>query len=100
MSYNIFQRPEDLWAIHSQPVFPRPHKKNSRSWTAIQKVLINQVNLPFSYCDDIQFYILHSVHQFVWVKPTPKVKLCNSCSDITISFVLMPDITNTAFFSC
>lgn len=31
-------RPEDLWAIHSQPVFPRPHKKNSRSWTAIQKI--------------------------------------------------------------
>lgn len=31
-------RPEDLWAIHSQPVFPRPHKKNSPSWTAIQKI--------------------------------------------------------------
>nr|AML78180.1 putative LOV domain-containing protein [Sideroxylon reclinatum] len=31
-------RPEDLWAIHSQPVFPRPHKKNSASWLAIQKV--------------------------------------------------------------
>nr|AML76452.1 putative LOV domain-containing protein [Manilkara zapota] len=31
-------RPEDLWAIHSQPVFPRPHKKNSASWVAIQKV--------------------------------------------------------------
>nr|AML76459.1 putative LOV domain-containing protein [Cornus florida] len=31
-------RPEDLWAIHSQPVFPRPHKKYSSSWTAIQKI--------------------------------------------------------------
>nr|AML76432.1 putative LOV domain-containing protein [Tetrastigma obtectum] len=31
-------RPEDLWAIHSQPVFPRPHKKNSSSWIAIQKI--------------------------------------------------------------
>nr|AML79206.1 putative LOV domain-containing protein [Synsepalum dulcificum] len=31
-------RPEDLWALHSQPVFPRPHKKNSASWAAIQKV--------------------------------------------------------------
>ncbi|KAH1053213.1 hypothetical protein GLYMA_08G264900v4 [Glycine max] len=31
-------RPEDLWAIHSQPVFPRPHKKDNPSWIAIQKV--------------------------------------------------------------
>ncbi|XP_010270626.1 PREDICTED: phototropin-2 [Nelumbo nucifera] len=32
-------RPEDLWAIHSQPVFPRPHKKHSPSWLAIQKII-------------------------------------------------------------
>ncbi|XP_042509403.1 phototropin-2-like [Macadamia integrifolia] len=32
-------RPEDLWAIHSQPVFPRPHKKNSPSWVAIQMII-------------------------------------------------------------
>ncbi|KAL2334183.1 hypothetical protein Fmac_015396 [Flemingia macrophylla] len=31
-------RPEDLWAIHSQPVLPRPHKKNNPSWIAIQKI--------------------------------------------------------------
>nr|AML79013.1 putative LOV domain-containing protein [Maesa lanceolata] len=31
-------RPEDLWAIHSQPVHPRPHKKGSASWAAIQKI--------------------------------------------------------------
>ncbi|KAL5562283.1 hypothetical protein UlMin_032030 [Ulmus minor] len=31
-------RPEDLWALHSQPVFPRPHKKDSPSWLAIQKI--------------------------------------------------------------
>nr|AML77357.1 putative LOV domain-containing protein [Akania lucens] len=31
-------RPEDLWAVHSQPVFPRPHKKESSSWIAIQKI--------------------------------------------------------------
>lgn len=30
--------PEDLWAIHSQPVYPRPHKKDSSSWRAIQKI--------------------------------------------------------------
>nr|AML78048.1 putative LOV domain-containing protein [Cercidiphyllum japonicum] len=34
-------RPEDLWAIHSQPVFPRPHKKDSDSWIAIQKITAN-----------------------------------------------------------
>nr|AML77024.1 putative LOV domain-containing protein [Boswellia sacra] len=31
-------RPEDLWAVHSQPVFPRPHKKDNSSWVAIQKI--------------------------------------------------------------
>lgn len=31
-------RPEDLWTIHSEPVFPRPHKKNNSSWIAIQKI--------------------------------------------------------------
>ncbi|BAT75241.1 hypothetical protein LR48_Vigan01g163600 [Vigna angularis] len=31
-------RPEDLWAIHSQPVYPRPHRKDNPSWIAIQKV--------------------------------------------------------------
>lgn len=31
-------RPEDLWAIHSRPVFPRPHKKNNSSWLAIEKI--------------------------------------------------------------
>nr|AML77694.1 putative LOV domain-containing protein [Bixa orellana] len=31
-------RPEDLWAIHSQPVFPRPHKRDNSSWLAIQKI--------------------------------------------------------------
>ncbi|GMI64555.1 phototropin 2, NON PHOTOTROPIC HYPOCOTYL 1-LIKE [Hibiscus trionum] len=31
-------RPEDLWALHSQPVFPRPHKRDSPSWLAIQKI--------------------------------------------------------------
>ncbi|GFY94470.1 phototropin 2 [Actinidia rufa] len=31
-------RPEDLWAIHSQPVYPRPHKKDSASWEAIQMI--------------------------------------------------------------
>ncbi|XP_015952211.1 phototropin-2-like [Arachis duranensis] len=31
-------RPEDLWAIHSQPVFPLPHKKDNPSWVAIKKI--------------------------------------------------------------
>nr|AML79338.1 putative LOV domain-containing protein [Ipomoea purpurea] len=32
-------KPEDLWALHSLPVFPRPHKKGSASWGAIQKII-------------------------------------------------------------
>ncbi|KAJ1267784.1 hypothetical protein BS78_07G084800 [Paspalum vaginatum] len=31
-------RPEDLWAIHSQPVSPKPHKRNNSSWIAIEKI--------------------------------------------------------------
>ncbi|KAJ4875240.1 Phototropin-2 [Raphanus sativus] len=31
-------RPEDLWAVHSKPVYPLPHKKESTSWKAIQKI--------------------------------------------------------------
>uniref|UniRef100_A0A7N0ZR86 non-specific serine/threonine protein kinase n=1 Tax=Kalanchoe fedtschenkoi TaxID=63787 RepID=A0A7N0ZR86_KALFE len=31
-------RPENLWAIHSQPVFPLPHKRDSPSWVAIQQI--------------------------------------------------------------
>ncbi|KAL3516311.1 hypothetical protein ACH5RR_023213, partial [Cinchona calisaya] len=31
-------RPEDLWAVHSQPVYPRPHKKYSAFWEEIQKI--------------------------------------------------------------
>nr|AML77700.1 putative LOV domain-containing protein [Exacum affine] len=30
--------PDDLWLVHSQPVFPKPHKRNSASWAAIQKI--------------------------------------------------------------
>ncbi|XP_039772279.1 phototropin-2-like isoform X4 [Panicum virgatum] len=31
-------RPEDLWAIHSQPVSPKPHKRLNSSWIAIEKI--------------------------------------------------------------
>nr|AML79658.1 putative LOV domain-containing protein [Anemone hupehensis] len=32
-------KPEDLWIKHSNPVLPKPHRKDSPSWKAIQKVL-------------------------------------------------------------
>ncbi|KAK4782730.1 hypothetical protein SAY86_007104 [Trapa natans] len=31
-------KPEDLWAIHSRPVLPRPHRRDTPSWIAIQKI--------------------------------------------------------------
>nr|AML78583.1 putative LOV domain-containing protein [Passiflora caerulea] len=31
--------PEDLWANHSKMVYPKPHRRNSSSWNAIQKIL-------------------------------------------------------------
>nr|AML79583.1 putative LOV domain-containing protein [Hydrangea quercifolia] len=32
-------KPEDLWAKHSKLVRPKPHRKDSSSWRAIQKIL-------------------------------------------------------------
>nr|AML79554.1 putative LOV domain-containing protein [Cephalotus follicularis] len=32
-------KPEDLWMNHSKVVLPKPHRKNSPSWNAIQKIL-------------------------------------------------------------
>ncbi|KAL2927803.1 Phototropin-1 [Bienertia sinuspersici] len=32
------KKPEDLWAKHSKVVQPKPHRKDSASWKAIQKV--------------------------------------------------------------
>nr|AML78476.1 putative LOV domain-containing protein [Callitris macleayana] len=31
-------KPEDLWVIYSQLVFPKPHKKGGSSWEAIKKI--------------------------------------------------------------
>nr|AML79617.1 putative LOV domain-containing protein [Neurachne munroi] len=31
-------RPEDLWATHSKPVSPKPHKRCNPSWIAIEKI--------------------------------------------------------------
>ncbi|GAB4824328.1 Phototropin-1 [Ancistrocladus abbreviatus] len=33
------KKPEDLWANHSKVVQPKPHRKDSPSWKAIQKIL-------------------------------------------------------------
>nr|AML77445.1 putative LOV domain-containing protein [Portulaca pilosa] len=33
------KKPEDLWANHSKLVVPKPHRKDSSSWKAIQKIL-------------------------------------------------------------
>nr|AML77969.1 putative LOV domain-containing protein [Syzygium micranthum] len=33
------KKPEDLWANHSKMVFPKPHRKDSPSWRAIQLIL-------------------------------------------------------------
>lgn len=39
--------PEDLWANHSKVAHPKPHRKDSPSWKAIQKILDSgeQINL-------------------------------------------------------
>ncbi|KAL3530663.1 hypothetical protein ACH5RR_009985 [Cinchona calisaya] len=34
-------KPEDLWANHSKVVHPKPHRRDSPSWKAIQKIISN-----------------------------------------------------------
>lgn len=33
------KKPEDLWSNHSKVVHPKPHRRDSSSWQAIQKIL-------------------------------------------------------------
>lgn len=55
------QRPEDLWAIHSQAVSPRPHKRDNPSWVAIQKVPIYLFHFLCGevYTNNIYFLFLY-----------------------------------------
>ncbi|KAH0932014.1 hypothetical protein HID58_009131 [Brassica napus] len=56
--------PEDLWAAHSKPVYPMPHKKESASWKAIQKACIkNHITFDFSGGETV------GLHHFKPVKP-------------------------------
>nr|AML78729.1 putative LOV domain-containing protein [Kerria japonica] len=47
-------RPEDLWAIHSQPVFARPHKRESPSWTAIREITARGENIGLHHFKPIK----------------------------------------------
>ncbi|KAE8698510.1 Phototropin-2 [Hibiscus syriacus] len=62
-------RPEDLWAVHSQPVFPRPHKRYTSSWLAIQKIISRGEKIGLHHfrpirplgCGDTGRYIEHAL---------------------------------------
>lgn len=71
------QKPEDLWANHCKIVQPKPHRKNSLSWEAIQKVLLcsyiiiwlvnactdrNELFIHTKFCYNISYML---THQFV-----------------------------------
>ncbi|CAF2121134.1 unnamed protein product [Brassica rapa subsp. narinosa] len=61
--------PEDLWAAHSKPVYPMPHKKESASWKAIQKACIKN-HITFDFCFSIQAGgETVGLHHFKPVKP-------------------------------
>ncbi|GAB4852985.1 Phototropin-2 [Ancistrocladus abbreviatus] len=47
-------RPEDLWAIHSQLVHPRPHKRGSSSWLAVQKITATGENIGLDHFKPIK----------------------------------------------
>ncbi|XP_057798307.1 phototropin-2 isoform X2 [Salvia miltiorrhiza] len=47
-------RPEDLWALHSRPVLPKPHKRESVTWTAIKKVTENGQKIGLNHFKPIR----------------------------------------------
>ncbi|KAI8027514.1 Phototropin-2 [Camellia lanceoleosa] len=47
-------RPEALWAIHSRLVCPRPHKRDSASWAAIQKVTATGEKIGLNHFNPIR----------------------------------------------
>nr|AML79150.1 putative LOV domain-containing protein [Boerhavia coccinea]AML79562.1 putative LOV domain-containing protein [Boerhavia sp. BC-2016] len=78
-------RPEDLWAIHSQPVYPKPHKKGSTSWLAMQKITASGEKI--------------SLDHFKPIKPlgcgdTGRFKYTLSHRSCFISFYMMPPIVS------
>nr|AML78597.1 putative LOV domain-containing protein [Takakia lepidozioides] len=42
-------KPEDLWSKHSQVVHPKPHRKHSASWNAINKIRCNGQKLGLKH---------------------------------------------------
>ncbi|XP_041995286.1 phototropin-2-like isoform X2 [Salvia splendens] len=46
--------PEDLWALHSQPVRAKPHRRDSVAWTAIKKVTENGENIGLNHFKPIR----------------------------------------------
>ncbi|KAG6418108.1 hypothetical protein SASPL_120307 [Salvia splendens] len=53
---NMFhaQTPEDLWALHSQPVRAKPHRRDSLAWTAIIKVTENGEKIGLNHFKPIR----------------------------------------------
>ncbi|GAB2267567.1 Phototropin-2 [Dionaea muscipula] len=47
-------KPEDLWAIHSRPVYPKPHKRGSSSWLAVQKITATGENIGLDHFKPIK----------------------------------------------
>nr|AML76439.1 putative LOV domain-containing protein [Cinnamomum camphora] len=47
-------RPEDLWAIHSKCVLPRPHKKHNSSWKAIRKIIESGEQISLKHFNPIR----------------------------------------------
>nr|AML78220.1 putative LOV domain-containing protein [Prunella vulgaris] len=47
-------RPEDLWALHSQPVFPKPHRRDSVAWIAIKKATENGEKIGLNHFKPIR----------------------------------------------
>ncbi|GAB2247062.1 hypothetical protein Droror1_Dr00006944 [Drosera rotundifolia] len=47
-------KPEDLWAIHSRSVHPRPHKRCSSQWLAVQKITATGENIGLDHLKPIK----------------------------------------------
>ncbi|CAM6094945.1 unnamed protein product [Calypogeia fissa] len=79
---------EDLWANHSRKVFPKPHRRNSSAWHAVQKMLSSGESLGLSHfrpikplgCGDtgsVHLVELRSSAEFYAMKAMEKAVMVN-----------------------
>ena len=89
----LSQRPEDLWAIHSQSVSPKPHKRDNSSWKAIEKVCsVCYLTTDIMYdCSSNSRVKKKKKTQPTWYLYTLYIKICANLGQANISVYMIDE---------